>query len=332
MNNRLRDLKASRGGDGTTDLEDIELKDSLRDLEEGVDEKPPVPEDSQFVDTFYAEVAKIRQLIELVNNQVVKLEQTYTKSFTAIKNEKKVAENKKKINELQENIDASLNETKASLLKMHELNRELKKEKSESAEVRMRENQHAQLTDSMLKALETYNQVQAACKQKYEDTLVRQVKVAAGDQLTEEEAIQLVKEGGIQEENLFKHNLLNIKKHTLTGHTVNTIEAETKETLQDLKRLESSMDELQEMFQDLHALIMMQGDLLDNIEINVEKSIDYMEKGIDNIKSAKKIASKTRTTACCIGIVAAVIGIVLLVVFVALGLGLGFGVKWQAIG
>jgi syntaxin 1B/2/3 len=297
----------------------------MQDLEKGADDKRDVPQDSQFVDTFYAEVAKIRQLIEFVNNQVIKLEQTYTKSFTAIKNEKKVAENKKKIAELQEKIDASLSESKTSLLKMHELNRDLKKEKSESAEVRMRENQHAQLTDSMLKALETYNQVQGACKQKYEDTLVRQVKVAAGDQITEEEAVALVKEGGIQEENLFKHNLMNIKKHTLTGHTVTTIEAETKETLQDLKRLEQSMDELQEMFQDLHALIMMQGDLLDNIEINVEKSIDYMEQGIENLKKAKKYSSKARTTTCCIAAIVAIVIVVILVIVVALGLGVGFG-------
>jgi t-SNARE complex subunit (syntaxin) len=301
-------------------------------LEEGTrDDDLAVPDDSRFVDTFYAEVAKIKQLLDFVNNSVIKLETTYTKSFTAIKNEKKVAENKRKITEMQESIDGSLKEIKQSLLTMHELNMKIKKEKSESAEVRMRENQHAQLTDQMLKALETYNQVQAACKQKYEDTLVRQVKVAAGDELTEEEAVQLVKEGGVQEENLFKHNLLNIKKHTLTGQTVNTIEAETKETLQDLKRLERSMDELQEMFQDLHALIMMQGELLDNIEINVEKSIDYMEQGIDNMKSAKKHAGRTRKTMCIVGVVAAIVVVVALIVMAALGVGLGVGQPWKRI-
>ena len=48
------------------------------------------------------------------------------------------------------------------------------------------------------------------------------------------------------------------------------------------------------MFQDMHELVRMQADLLDNIEVNVNKSIAYVETGISNLKTARKVGKIKR--------------------------------------
>jgi t-SNARE complex subunit (syntaxin) len=75
------------------------------------------------------------------------------------------------------------------------------------------------------------------------------------------------------------------------------------------------------MFQDMHTLIQMQGDLLDNIEFNVEKSVAYVETGTENLKTARKLSTKTRNATCCLLVVSAIAGVaVVLIILATLGI------------
>ena len=62
--------------------------------------------------------------------------------------------------------------------------------------------------------------------------------------------------------------------HSKIKNTVDDIQNKYK----DILRLEQNVNELFELFQELAVLIQAQGEMLDNIEANLEDANDYMEK------------------------------------------------------
>lgn len=73
----------------------------------------------------------------------------------------------------------------------------------------------------------------------------------------------------------------------LSEYNKNVIETEknmAKERLEDLKRLDSDMNDLQECFVNLKVLLTEQNEQLDQIEQNVDKANECMEEGIEDIR------------------------------------------------
>ena len=63
----------------------------------------------------------------------------------------------------------------------------------------------------------------------------------------------------------------------------------------DIALLEKSIHEIHQAFIDLALLVREQGEMLVNIESNIEEAKDYVEKGEENLKEAKKWYQKSRT-------------------------------------
>jgi t-SNARE complex subunit (syntaxin) len=70
--------------------------------------------------------------------------------------------------------------------------------------------------------------------------------------------------------------------HSKVKNTVEDIQNKYK----DILRLEQNVNELFELFQELAVLIQAQGEMLDNIEANLEDANDYMEKAETQLKHA----------------------------------------------
>lgn len=67
---------------------------------------------------------------------------------------------------------------------------------------------------------------------------------------------------------------------------------------QDIVKLEKSIAELHEMFQDIAMLVDAQGEILDNIERNVGTALQYTKQAQSNVisaKNAKRRNMKVRT-------------------------------------
>jgi t-SNARE complex subunit (syntaxin) len=125
---------------------------------------------------------------------------------------------------------------------MSEQNKQLKSEKGNVPEVRIRENQHAALSEQFFEVMTTYNEVQLEHKEAYKENLVRLVKVAVGDQMSEGEIKHRVDHGEIQVEKVFAQRL-----DAADAQTVKVTYNQVKETFGDLVKLEHSMEELHEV-------------------------------------------------------------------------------------
>ncbi|CUG88024.1 SNARE protein, putative [Bodo saltans] len=86
------------------------------------------------------------------------------------------------------------------------------------------------------------------------------------------------------------------------------------ETRNDIYRIEQSMRELNQLFQDLAVLVNEQQEAMDNILVNVQNSVKYVEKGREELQKAKKYAKKGRKKFCWLLVVAFVVFIFVLAV------------------
>jgi syntaxin 1A len=62
----------------------------------------------------------------------------------------------------------------------------------------------------------------------------------------------------------------------------------------DIIKLENSIRELHDMFVDMAMLVESQGEMIDRIEFNVEKSVDYVDTAVADTKKALEYQSKAR--------------------------------------
>jgi hypothetical protein len=76
-----------------------------------------------------------------------------------------------------------------------------------------------------------------------------------------------------------------------TMNTINTVDVLAKEKLNDLKNLETDMNELHDLFINLKDIVQEQQEDLNIVETNVESSAALVEEGVENIKFARKNAT-----------------------------------------
>merc|ERR1740121_1639150 len=67
---------------------------------------------------------------------------------------------------------------------------------------------------------------------------------------------------------------------------------------QDILRLEKSIADLAQMFQEMALLVDAQGDLLDSIESNVHSTNEYTGKGVKELEKTRKIQASTYKWQC----------------------------------
>lgn len=204
-------------------------------------------DNNNFVDALFQEVNRIKAKIEKADASVEELSQAYKDTFTQTLSDKRSREVKEEITQLQNSIQKSLQSAKEDLMRMANNNKRLKNdpEAEEGAELRMREAQHQSLSEDLFRIMQEYNELQANYKERSQNHLIRQMTVVAGDQMTQEEIKEAVESGTIQETAVF--NKASIK-NSMTGHTVRATFDDIQSTHRDLQNLESSMDELQEVW------------------------------------------------------------------------------------
>lgn len=86
----------------------------------------------------------------------------------------------------------------------------------------------------------------------------------------------------------------------------------------ELQRIEQSIAELVNMFQDLDTLVVLQDPVVEQVEERTEQTNANMSKGTENVDRAIVSARRTRRNKwICAGIV------LLIIIAIALGVGLG---------
>jgi syntaxin 1B/2/3 len=149
--------------------------------------------------------------------------------------------------------------------------------------------------------------------EEYREVVERRVYTVTGQRVDEERIDALIESG--EAESIFQRAILDQGR----GRVLDTL-AEIQERHRAVKGLEQSLMELHQIFLDMAVLVEAQGELLDNVERQVARSVEYVQSGTVALQDAKRLQKNTRKWMCC--------GVIVLLL-VALAIVLAVWRPWQ---
>ncbi|CAI5463791.1 unnamed protein product, partial [Closterium sp. Yama58-4] len=99
------------------------------------------------------------------------------------------------------------------------------------------------------------------------------------------------------------------------GQLMDTL-AEIQERHSAVQDIEKQLLELHQIFMDMAVLVESQGELLDNIEVQVGQAVDHVQHGTKQLVEARKTQLNTRKWICC-GIILVIVIIVVIIIVVS---------------
>jgi len=298
----LKELQRQAGTDDATSHEDIEVGVGVgKDKDKDKGQDGPAKE---FMEDFFKEVGNIKGLLTNLRRNVKQIEEKYVQQLNSISIDQVGSKN-----EVQNLIDATngiVTDLRKRLEKMKTDNNTFAASKdSSTTEVRVRTNMHSTLTQKFLEVAQEYQEVQTTYKNRYKEKVERQYKIAKPD-ATPEEIDEALESGDSSK--IFANQILDTHMHAQAKNALAYIEARH----QDIKRLEASIQELHQLFVDMAILVDSQGEMLNQIEYNVSKSVAYTKEGVEELRSAIKYQKKSRKKMLIIIVILIIVIIVIL--------------------
>uniref|UniRef100_A0A8C5L759 Syntaxin-3 n=1 Tax=Jaculus jaculus TaxID=51337 RepID=A0A8C5L759_JACJA len=269
--------------------------------DDDADEVEIAVDNTAFMDEFFSEIEETRLNIDKISEHVEEAKKLYSIILSApipepsecLRNdlEKLTAEIKKRANNVRNKLKS---------MEKHIEEDEVRS----SADLRIRKSQHSVLSRKFVEVMTKYNEAQVDFRERSKGRIQRQLEIT-GKKTTDEELEEMLESGNpaIFTSGVKGLHLLQQGRH------------------KDIVRLESSIRELHDMFVDIAMLVENQGEMLDNIELNVMHTVDHVEKARDETKRAVKYQGQARKKLIIIIVVVVVLlGILALIIGLSVGL------------
>ncbi|KAG5845435.1 hypothetical protein ANANG_G00139060 [Anguilla anguilla] len=287
MKDRLEQLKQTCD---TDDTDDVEL----------------AVDNAAFMDELFCQIEEIRTTVDKIDENVVEVKKLYSIILSAPTSDQETQDN---LEALTLNIKKLANNAR-NKLKSIERNLETTEEKV-SADMRIRKSQHAVLSRKFVDVMTKYNEAQVDFRERSKSRIQRQLEIT-GKVTTDEELEEMLESGNAA---VFTAGIVD---SGISKQALNEIEARHK----DIVWLESSIKELHDMFMDIAMLVENQGDIVENIESQVSKTVDHIVVAKTETKKAIRYQSKARKK-----VVIIAIAVVVLLSLLALIIGLSVGLN-----
>ena len=176
---------------------------------------------------------------------------------------------------------------------------------NEKIDLRIKQN----LFNSMLQKYKNvclrFSKAESDIKNIIETKLVRAAEIAVNQELTEEQK-RIVIENPQMIQQMYENKLTGAA-HIKLQNAVRDLE----ERHRDIKKLEKSILQVHNMIIELSKLVSLQGEMIDNIEVNIQKAKDYVIKGEKNVNKSKKNLESARKKKCIVLLI--IIGVLLVI-------------------
>jgi len=254
--------------------------------EEKKEEEEEEGEDA-FMKAYYEEVNAVQEGMATIRRNMQEMEEKYGEALVTVDLQQGAQASK----ELEELVD-STNLTAADIRnKLKKMDEELKSEKK-GVQIKIRRNMQASLTKKFLDLMTEYQELQNKFKNKFREKIAMQYKIAKPD-ASPEEIEEAIESGDTQ---VFANIILQKERKELAKSALAYIEAKHN----DIVRLEESIRELHQLFLDMAILVENQGELLDQIEYNVNQAVSNTGEAVENLRKANKLQRKSRKKMCII--------------------------------
>jgi len=297
MQDRLHELYANQTPSDFNEAEmvevpiDIDLLDVPAGLQDFTDK----------VDKLKLDMTQLKSNIETLNSGLRSL--LLTTDITTQNNQE----------DLNRNLENQIEEQIRTIgSKIKELNAE---NQAANDHTRWRNNVHSHLTKRFMDLLLQYRGTQAEYRDKIQERIRQRLQIVKPDATQEE--VQRVANGG--KLNVFAPQLYN-ENSEQAKDALNYVEGRHRELI----KIEQSVNELHQLFNDMAILVNAQGDFIDNIEANVAQTSAFVVEANQNLVEARKRKSRSRWCKCA----ALIVCLVLLGVGIALFIFFGAANNW----
>eukprot|EP00002_Diphylleia_rotans_P018824 TRINITY_DN3644_c0_g1_i1.p1 TRINITY_DN3644_c0_g1~~TRINITY_DN3644_c0_g1_i1.p1 ORF type:complete len:297 (-),score=70.39 TRINITY_DN3644_c0_g1_i1:395-1285(-) len=259
-----------------------------------------VSQGEEFMEAFYQEVGEIKHKMSKIRDNINSLTTLLDKQLSAVK----------KTDEKTSEVQIVIDETNALCMqiksRLKELEKQVAQEKGErSVQARIRRNTYNTISKQFVDLMTTYQEKQTQFKRQTQEKTTRQLRIV-NPNISEEETQRIIEQGA---SSVFVDALAS---------KYNRVYNEVCERHQEILKLESSIQELHQLFVDMAVLVEAQGELLDQIEHSVSQSVAYTEKAVVELKEGTKLQKKSRKKMCFLMILFLVIIIVIVAPLIAL--------------
>ena len=213
--------------------------------------------------------SKLNQLILLRNrviNSTDKEERELSKKINLIIND---------VQESQNKVDAIIKDIKTKFEQRAITD-------NEKIELRIKENLFGAMVNKYKNTCMRFQKEENEIKKIIETKLVRAAEIVINQELTEDQK-QLVIDEPQMIQKMYENKLTGMA-HTKLINAVQDIEERHK----DIKTLEKSILQIHKMILELNGLVEYQGEIIDNVEVNIKKAKNYVFKAEKKINCTYK--------------------------------------------
>lgn len=248
---------------------------------------------------FYTEISSIQDSLRQFNDNVARIGELHSRSLN---NMDDVAAQRN-----ASQLDDMIEETSALSTTLKRRIKSLEKQGGAGRDGQIRKQQTALVKSKFVEAIQNYQTVEQQYRTKYKQRMERQFKIVKPDASPDEVRAVVNDEQGGQ---IFSQALMNSNRYGDSRAAYR----EVQERHEDIKRIERTLGELAQLFNDMSVLVEQQDETINTIETqaaaveqDTEAGLGYTEKAVNSARAARK---KRWICFFIILIVLAVIGIV----------------------
>ncbi|KII88653.1 hypothetical protein PLICRDRAFT_698997 [Plicaturopsis crispa FD-325 SS-3] len=257
---------------------------------------------------FYAEVTSIHNALQQFDTNVSRISDLHSRSLN-VADESTTHQNAAQLDELVE-------ETRSLSKSLRERTKALAAFPGTAQDAQQRKNQSTLLQRKFIESLQNYQQVEAQYRDRYKQRVERQFKIVKPDATREEINAVVNDDRGGGGEQIFAQALSTSDHYGQSRAAYK----EVQERHQDIRKIEQTFGELNQLIADMSVLVAQQDDTINVIETSASKVEGDTEAGLKHTNVAVEHARSARKKR----IICFVICLIIIAIL-ALVLGIGFG-------
>ncbi|KAF7322889.1 Aspartate aminotransferase [Mycena chlorophos] len=255
----------------------------MSDVRDNAPSYPPPMNNSNGGDSmssFYTEISSLQDSIRTFNDNVQRIGDLHSRSL-----------NNTDDNAAQRNaaaLDDLVEETSALSATLKRRIKALEKQGGAGRDGQIRKQQTALVKSKFVEAIQAYQTVEQQYRTKYKQRMERQFKIVKPDATPDEVRAVVNDDSGGQ---IFSQALLNSNRYGESRAAYR----EVQERHEDIKRIERTLGELAQLFNDMSVLVEQQEETINVIETqaaavekDTEVGLQYTEKAVESARGARR--------------------------------------------
>jgi len=229
---------------------------------------------------FYTEISSIQDSLRTFNDNVARISDLHSRSLN------NTDDNAAQRNAAQ--LDELIEDTSALSATLKRRIKALEKQGGSGRDGQIRKQQTALVKSKFVEAIQNYQTVEQQYRSKYKQRMERQFKIVKPDASPEEVRAVVNDENNGQ---IFSQALMNSNRYGESRAAYR----EVQERHEDIKRIEKTLGELAQLFNDMSVLVEQQDETINVIETqaagvekDTEVGLQYTEKAVESARAARK--------------------------------------------